>query len=43
MSLVPQQDVVSAHYFERLYHEIFNELDAEPVFAELKEWLDKRF
>jgi alpha-beta hydrolase superfamily lysophospholipase len=36
-------DVVSAHCFETLYHEIFNELDAEPVFAELKKWLDQRF
>lgn len=35
--------VVSAHCFETLYHEIFNELDAEPVFAELKKWLDARF
>ena len=38
----PKQ-VVSAHCFETLYHEIFNELDAEPVFAELKTWLDARF
>jgi alpha-beta hydrolase superfamily lysophospholipase len=38
----PKQ-VVSAHCFESLYHEIFNELDAEPVFAELKTWLDARF
>jgi len=37
------KDVVSAHCFETLYHEIFNELDAEPVFAELKKWLDMRF
>lgn len=35
--------VVSAHCFETLYHEIFNELDAAPVFAELKKWLDARF
>lgn len=35
--------VVSAHCFESLYHEIFNELDAEPVFAELKKWLDAHF
>ena len=35
--------VVSAHCFENLYHEIFNELDAEPVFVELKRWLDWRF
>ena len=38
----PKQ-VVTAHCFETLYHEIFNELDAEPVFAELKAWLDARF
>ena len=35
--------VVSTHCFETLYHEIFNELDAAPVFAELKKWLDARF
>ncbi len=35
--------VVSSRCFEQLYHEIFNELDAEPVFAELKKWLDARF
>ena len=34
------QALVSAHCFESLYHEIFNELKAEPVFAELKRWLD---
>ena len=38
----PKQ-MVSAHCFETLYHEIFNELDAEPVFAELRQWLDARF
>lgn len=37
------QALVSAHCFESLYHEIFNELKAEPVFAELKRWLDARF
>ena len=39
------KDVVNAHCFEALYHEIFNELAAarEPVFAELKRWLDARF
>jgi alpha-beta hydrolase superfamily lysophospholipase len=37
------KDRLSAHCFETLYHEIFNELDAEPVFAELKRWLDARF
>ncbi len=38
----PQQ-LVSSRCFEHLYHEIFNEADAEPVFAELKKWLDQRF
>ena len=39
------KDVVSAHCFEKLYHEIFNELaaDREYVFDELKRWLDARF
>ena len=35
--------MVEAQCFETLYHEIFNELDAEPVFAALQRWLDKRF
>jgi alpha-beta hydrolase superfamily lysophospholipase len=35
--------VVTVRCFDNLYHEIFNELDAEPVFAELKRWLDQRF
>lgn len=38
----PQQ-VVTAICFDELYHEIFNELKPEPVFAALKEWLDARF
>lgn len=38
----PKQ-VVSARCFETLYHEIFNELQSAPVFAELKQWLDARF
>lgn len=29
--------------FDGLYHEIFNELDAAPVFATLRNWLDQRF
>lgn len=39
------KDVVSAHCFDDLYHEIFNEPApmAEPVFATLKQWLDARF
>jgi alpha-beta hydrolase superfamily lysophospholipase len=35
--------VVSSHCFAPLYHEIFNELEREPVFAELQRWLDARF
>lgn len=35
--------VVSSHCFEDLYHEIFNEVDPEPVFALLRQWLDERF
>jgi alpha-beta hydrolase superfamily lysophospholipase len=35
--------VVTSRCFETLYHEIFNEANAEPVFAELKSWLDARF
>ncbi len=35
--------VVTTHCFEGLYHEIFNELDAAPVFAALRHWLDQRF
>lgn len=37
------KDIVSAHCFEPLFHEIFNELDAEPVFAALKAWLDEHY
>jgi alpha-beta hydrolase superfamily lysophospholipase len=35
--------VVSSQCFENLYHEIFNERDAGPVFATLRRWLDQRF
>lgn len=35
--------VVSAHCFEDLYHEIFNEREAQPVFDCLRHWLDARF
>lgn len=35
--------VVTTHCFEDLYHEIFNERDAQPVFDCLKRWLDARF
>jgi len=34
---------VSSHCFEGLFHEIFNEPDAQPVFETLKQWLDERF
>ena len=36
-------DVVSSQCFEGLYHELFNELDAAPVFAALQQWLALRF
>jgi len=35
--------LVTTHCFEGLYHEIFNERDAAPVFAALRQWLDQRF
>ena len=35
--------VVTAHCFDRLAHEIFNELDPQPVLARLRRWLDERF
>ncbi|OYU44369.1 MAG: alpha/beta hydrolase [Burkholderiales bacterium PBB4] len=35
--------VVKAVCFDTLYHEIFNESDAEPVFKELQHWLDRKF
>ena len=37
------KNVVTTRCFDTLYHEIFNELDAKPVFATLKQWLDQRF
>jgi alpha-beta hydrolase superfamily lysophospholipase len=37
------QSVVTTRCFDGLFHEIFNELDAEPVFETLKQWLDARF
>jgi alpha-beta hydrolase superfamily lysophospholipase len=42
-SAAAPKQVVTAKCFEDLYHEIFNERDAAPVFAELKRWLDARF
>jgi alpha-beta hydrolase superfamily lysophospholipase len=35
--------VVTSRCFDALYHEIFNELEAEPVFETLRQWLDARF
>jgi alpha-beta hydrolase superfamily lysophospholipase len=35
--------VLSATCFPALYHEIFNERDATPVFETLRRWLDERF
>jgi len=37
------KDLVTSQCFEPLYHEIFNETDAGPVFAALQTWLDTRF
>jgi alpha-beta hydrolase superfamily lysophospholipase len=34
---------ITATCYPGLYHEIFNERDAEPVFADLRRWLDARF
>ncbi len=34
---------VTHHCFEDLFHEIFNELDNEPVYDMLKQWIDDRF
>jgi alpha-beta hydrolase superfamily lysophospholipase len=35
--------VVTSHCFEEHYHELFNELEREPVFAMLESWLNMRF
>ena len=35
--------LLSFRCFATMYHEIFNELEPEPVYAELKAWLDARF
>lgn len=35
--------MVTSRCFEGLYHEIFNEVESEPVFDTLKAWLDARF
>ena len=36
------EGVVEAHAFDDMLHEIFNELDAEPAYAALKDWLERR-
>jgi len=35
--------LVTVRCFDGLYHEIFNEANAEPVFDTLKGWLDERY
>ncbi len=40
--LAPKSMLQSTCY-EAFYHEIFNEVDASPVFEELRAWLDRRF
>ena len=40
-NLAPKSKLQSTCH-EALYHEIFNEVDSSPVFAELKSWLDAR-
>jgi alpha-beta hydrolase superfamily lysophospholipase len=35
--------VVCARRYDRLYHEIFNELEAQPVYDCFRQWLDARF
>jgi alpha-beta hydrolase superfamily lysophospholipase len=37
------KDVVTARAFDDLYHEIFNEREAEPVYECLRAWLTERF
>jgi alpha-beta hydrolase superfamily lysophospholipase len=37
------KNVVTARCFDELFHEVFNEADAEPVFDTLRQWLDARF
>jgi alpha-beta hydrolase superfamily lysophospholipase len=35
--------VLTSRCFDALYHEIFNELDSQPVYEQLRQWLDQRF
>lgn len=37
------KEAITAICFEQMYHEIFNEVDAESVFSALKNWLDAKF
>ncbi len=37
------KEVVSAVCFDALYHEIFNEADATPVFAAMRSWISRGF
>ena len=37
------QRFVTMRRFDALYHEIFNERDAQPVYECLRQWLDARF
>lgn len=37
------RELLTSVCFETLYHEIFNEADAQPVFDALRRWLDQRF
>lgn len=37
------EGLVQACAFASLRHEVFNELDADPVYAALRRWLDERF
>lgn len=34
--------LMTAHYYAGFYHEIFNELDATPVFDDLRTWLEEQ-
>ena len=35
--------IITAHCFDAMYHEIFNEPDSADVFSAMKAWLDARF
>jgi alpha-beta hydrolase superfamily lysophospholipase len=36
-------DIVQAQCFDKLYHEIFNERDSQPVFGALHAWIEQRY